>query len=163
LSSNGNNLNVEWRRNKVLELSSQGFTQSDIATVLHVTQPTVNKDLAHIRKQAQENLEQLHHIHEVIPFEYHKAMTGMKHNLKQTLEIAENSSDPRVKLEARRIANDCYKYIMDLTTNSTVVTDAIKYVTQKQEKIDTLKMIDERIEAFPPTGEGEETTTNGVF
>jgi predicted transcriptional regulator len=152
---------VEWRRNKVLELSSQGFTQSDIATVLHVTQPTVNKDLAHIRKQAQENLQR--HIHEVIPFEYHKAMTGMKHNLKQTLEIAENSSDPRVKLEARRIANDCYKYIMDLTTNSTVVTDAIKYVTQKQEKIDTLKMIDERIEAFPPAGEGEETTTNGVF
>jgi predicted transcriptional regulator len=146
LSSNGNNLNVEWRRNKVLELSSQGFTQSDIATVLHVTQPTVNKDLAHIRKQAQENLQR--HIHEVIPFEYHKAMTGMKHNLKQTLEIAENSSDPRVKLEARRIANDCYKYIMDLTTNSTVVTDAIKYVTQKQEKIDTLKMIDERIEAL---------------
>jgi predicted transcriptional regulator len=152
LSSNGNNLNVEWRRNKVLELSSQGFTQSDIATVLHVTQPTVNKDLAHIRKQAQENLE--HHIHEVIPFEYHKAMTGMKHNLKQTLEIAETAADPKTKLQARAIVNDCYKYIMDLITNGSIVTDAIKYVTQKQEKIETLKMIDERIEKL------EEETTN---
>jgi hypothetical protein len=37
LSSDRNNLNVEWRRNKVLELSSHGHTQSDIATVLHVT------------------------------------------------------------------------------------------------------------------------------
>jgi predicted transcriptional regulator len=143
---------VEWRRNKVLELSSQGFTQSDIATVLHVTQPTVNKDLAHIRKQAQENLE--HHIHEVIPFEYHKAMTGMKHNLKQTLEIAETAADPKTKLQARAIVNDCYKYIMDLITNGSIVTDAIKYVTQKQEKIETLKMIDERIEKL------EEETTN---
>ena len=65
----------------------------------------------------------------------------MKHNLKQTLEIAETSSDPRVKLEARRIANDCYKYIMELTTNSAIVTDAIKMVTQKQEQIDTLKKL----------------------
>ena len=28
----------------------------------------------------------------------------MKRNLKQTLEIAETAADPRVKLEARRIA-----------------------------------------------------------
>jgi hypothetical protein len=47
---------------------------------------------------------------------------------------------------------------MDLTTNGVVVTDAIKYVNQKQEQIDTLHKLDERIEAAE-----EETTTNGVF
>jgi hypothetical protein len=82
----------------------------------------------------------------------------MKRNLKQTLEIAETASDPRIKLEARRIANDCYKYIMDLTINGAIVTDAIKYVTQKQEQIDTLHKLDESIEAAE-----EETTTNGIF
>jgi predicted transcriptional regulator len=66
---------VEWRRNKVPELSSQGFTQSDIATVLHVTQPTVNKDLARLRQQARDNLQ--HHIHETIPAEYQKAMNSL--------------------------------------------------------------------------------------
>ena len=55
-------------------------------------------------------------------------MTGMKRNLKQTLEIAESTSDPRTQLQARAIANDCYKYIMDLTTNGVVITDAIKFV-----------------------------------
>jgi hypothetical protein len=49
---------------------------------------------------------------------------------------------------------------MDLTTNGAIVTDAIKYVTQKQEQIDTLHKLDERIEAI---GETEESTTNGVF
>lgn len=48
---------------------------------------------------------------------------------------------------ALAIANDCYKYIMDLTTNGVVVTDAIKYVNQKQEQIDTLHKLDERIKA----------------
>ena len=150
MSSNGNNLNVEWRRNKVLELSSQGFTQSDIATVLHVTQPTVNKDLAHIRQQAQENLQK--HIHETVPEEYQKCMVGMKRNLKQTLEIADTAVDPKVKLQARAIANDCYKYIMDLTTNGAIVTDAIKYVTQKAEQVNTLQKLDERIEAIEEEG-----------
>jgi hypothetical protein len=48
---------------------------------------------------------------------------------------------------------------MELTTNGVVVTDAIKYVNQKQEQIDTLHKLDERIEAV----EKETTTTNGVF
>jgi hypothetical protein len=47
---------------------------------------------------------------------------------------------------------------MDVTTNGVVITDAIKYVTQKTEQIDTLHKLDERMEAAE-----EETTTNGVF
>ena len=55
-------------------------------------------------------------------------MVGMERNLKHVLEIAETAADPKTKLQARAIANDCYKYIMDLTTNGVVITDAIKYV-----------------------------------
>jgi hypothetical protein len=56
------------------------------------------------------------------------------------------------------------KNIMDLTTNGAVITDAIKYVTQKQEQIDTLHKLDDRIEATGEEAEQEETTTtNGVF
>ena len=63
-------------------------------------------------------------------------MTGMKLNLKQTLEIAETSSDPRIKLEARRIANDCYKYIMDMVSNSTIINDSLKYIQSKMDHLD---------------------------
>jgi hypothetical protein len=31
--------------------------------------------------------------------------------------------------------NDCYKYIMDLTTNGVVITDAIKFVQTNTEKL----------------------------
>jgi hypothetical protein len=48
----------------------------------------------------------------------------------------------KIKLQATAIINDCYKYIMDLTTNGVVVTDAIKYVTQ----VDVLQKLDKRIQ-----------------
>jgi hypothetical protein len=39
-----------------------------------------------------------------------------------------------------------------------IVSDAMKFVTQKQEEIDTLHKLDERIESTE-----EETTTNDAF
>jgi lambda repressor-like predicted transcriptional regulator len=151
---------IEWHRAQVLSLSAEGYTVREIAQKLQVGHITVDNDLLYLRKQAQENLQ--HHIHEVVPEEYQKCMVGMKRNLKQTLEIAENTSDPKIKLEARRIANDCYRYIMDLCTNAGIVNEALKFVTQKQQQIDTLKKIDERINNEAVEEETTETT-NGVF
>ena len=118
---------------KCWNLSSQGIVKEILLSTLQVGLGTVNKDILFLRQMSQENLQ--HHIHERIPEEYQNCMTGMKINLKQTLEIAETTSDPRTKLQARAIANDCYKYIMDLTTNGVVITDAIKFVQTNKEKL----------------------------
>jgi IS30 family transposase len=147
---------LEWRRAQVLELASEGYSQREIASKLQVDLAAVNRDIQFLRQQAQEHLQK--HIHEVVPEEYQKCMVGMKRNLKRTLEIAETVSDPKVKLQARAIANDCYKFILDMTTNAGIVSDALKFVTQRKEQLDTLQKLDESIEAIE-----EETTTNGVF
>jgi transposase len=162
---------LEWRRNKVLELSSQGYSEREIAETIRVSDTTVHRDLVYLREQAQENLQR--HIHETVPEEYQKCMVGMKRNLKQTLEIAETAADPKIKLQARAIANDCYKYIMDLTTNGVVITDAIKYVQGKMDHLNKtekalLQDIKEKEhktdgEVVEPETEAEEKTTNGVF
>ena len=86
-------------------------------------------------------------------------MIGTKRNLRRVLEIAESISDPKIKLEAIRIANDCYRFILDMSTNASIISDALKYVNQKQEQIETLQKLDQRIEAI----EEDETTTNGVY
>jgi hypothetical protein len=91
-------------------------------------------------------------------------MVGMQHNLKETLQIAQSASDPKTKLQARAIVNDCYKIIMDLCTNAGIVSDALKFVTQKQEQISTLQKIDERVEVTQEEEENDQTiTTNGIF
>jgi hypothetical protein len=58
----------------------------------------------------------------------------MKHNLKHILEIAETATDPKIKLQARATANDCYKYIVDLCTNAGIVSDALKLLLIRRNK-----------------------------
>jgi hypothetical protein len=49
----------------------------------------------------------------------------------------------RTKLQALALVNDCYKYIMDLTTNGVVITDAIKFVQTSKEKLTIMSAKDE--------------------
>ena len=150
---------LRWRRAQVLELSSQGLTDRDIASKLQVSPLTVYRDLRSLRKQAQDNLQK--HIHEVVPEEYQKCMAGMKSNLKETLDIANSVTDPRVKLQARAIVNDCYKFILDMSTNAGIVSDALKYVTQQKEQLNSLQKLDDKLDELPEPE--QETTTSGVF
>jgi hypothetical protein len=129
-------MQVQWRRAKVLELSSQGYTQLEIATQLQVDEPTTSRDVQYLRQKAQKNLQK--HIHEVVPEEYQKCMVGMKTILKNTLQIAETETDPSIKLQANGVAKDCYKFILDMSTNAGIVSDALKYVAQKKEELSTL-------------------------
>ena len=68
----------------------------------------------------------------------------------------------KTKLQARAIATDIYKYIMDFTTNGAVITDAMKYVIQKTEQVNTLQKLDEKIEGIEEE-EREEATKNGIY
>jgi hypothetical protein len=145
-----------YRRSLILDLDSQGYTHREIVTKLQISRGTVTNDLVFLRKQAQDNLQR--HIHEAIPEYHQKCLWGMKRILKQTLEIGEQSADPKIKLEANRIATDCYKYIMDLNTNGAIVTDAMNRVTQIQKDVTVLNRLDESIKA-----DEEEMTTTGVF
>src|SRR5918995_801577 len=45
------------------------------------------------------------------------------------------TDDDRTRLQALSLINDCYKYIMDLTTNGLVITDAIKFIQTNKEKL----------------------------
>lgn len=158
---------LEWRRGRVLELSSEGYSQREIAQKLQIYKSAVNRDILFLRKQARENLQ--HHIHDKIPEEYQSCMMGMKRNLKEILEIAQTTLDPKTKLQARAIAVDCYKYIMEMTTGGVIITDAIKYVQGQMNHLNkTEKALLQGIKENKK-GESEEEnieeqkTHNGIF
>jgi transposase-like protein len=138
---------IEWRRAKVLELSSQGHSQREIADTIHVGIGTINRDITYLRNEAQENLKT--HIQDKLPEEYQNCMTGINQVLKICWDIVNKSrnvnnndngqtvtmTDNKTILQALALINDCNKYKMDLTTNGVVITDAIKFVQTNKEKL----------------------------
>jgi hypothetical protein len=133
-------------QNKVLELSSQGCSQPELASILQVGLGTVSRDIQYLREQAQENPRT--HINDRLPEEYQNCMTGLKQVLKFSWGIANKlkntdydngqtmtMTDDKTRIQALSLANDCYKYIMDLTTNGVVITDAIKFVQSNKDKL----------------------------
>jgi len=118
---------LEWRRNKVLELSSQGHSQPEIARVLQVGWGTVNRDLSYLRNQAKDNIRK--YIDERLPEEYEKCLVGLNSIVKEAWITSQQTHDRREKMQALSLAKDCYAMKLDLLTNATVVDDAIRFVS----------------------------------
>jgi ATP/maltotriose-dependent transcriptional regulator MalT len=82
---------LKWRRNKVLELSSQGRSQPEIASILQVGLGTVSRDILFLRQQARDNLNT--HINDRLAEEYQSCMAGLKQVLKLSWDIADKSKN----------------------------------------------------------------------
>ena len=59
---------VQWRRDKVQELCSKGYSQREISQTLQVGLATVNRDISYLRNQAKTNIRR--YIDERLPEEY---------------------------------------------------------------------------------------------
>ena len=66
---------MQWRRDKVLDYTSQGYTQREIACTLQVAPSTVAEDQIFLRQQAKENIKS--YIDERLPGEYGKCLIGI--------------------------------------------------------------------------------------
>jgi hypothetical protein len=182
---------IDWRRAKVLELSSQGYSQIEIATNLQMDKSVISRDIAYLRQQAQDNLKM--HIQDKLPEEYQNCMVGINQVLKICWEIVNKSrnvsnndndgqtvtmTDNKTVLQALALINDCNKYKMDLTTNGVVITDAIKFVQTNKERLtmsskkeddkESKERDDEDREQLKEkqeeeTGKSNQVTTNQVF
>ena len=127
---------ISYRRSQVLDLSSQGRTEREIATMSRVGAATIGRDLAYLNKQARESLQV--HIQERLPEQYQKCCNGLIQALKMAWNIVLlDSGNNTTRLQALSLISDIYKYQMDLTTNGIVVTDAIKYVNSKMDHLNT--------------------------
>ena len=146
--------------------------------MLQVDKSIISRDMAYLRDQAQENLQK--HIHQTIPEEYQKAMTGINQVLRMCWSIVSKTEDEKTKLQALSLINDCNKYKIDLSTNGVVITDALNYVQGKMDHLNTaekkllqdIKEDKEEEEALSENSERDEgletrqqqqKTHNGIF
>jgi predicted transcriptional regulator len=156
LSSSVNS--VEWRRNKVQELASQGYNQSEISRILQISQPTINRDITYLRQQSKENIKR--YIDERLPEEYEKCLVGLNAITKEAGNTSQQTEDKREKIQALSLAKECYSMKLDLLTNATVVDDATRFVSQKSKEHLKSSTEGDKEEQEYETGE---TTINQVF
>jgi Trp operon repressor len=120
---------IEWRRDKVQELCSKGYSQREISQVLQVGLATVNRDISYLRQQSKANIKK--YIDERLPEEYEKCLVGLNAITKEAWNTLQQTEDKREKIQALSLAKECYSMKLDLLTNATVVDDAIRFVSQK--------------------------------
>jgi|SRR5918995_1859787 FixJ family two-component response regulator len=131
---------LEWRRSKVLELSSEGRSQSEIARILHVSPATVNADIQFLRQEAKENISK--YIDERLPFEYQKCMVGLDAILCRMSDIANNTeSNSRDILQATSVKMQAYAMKLDLLSNATVIEKAVQFVDRHRPLMDGNKEV----------------------
>jgi transposase len=80
---------IQWRRDKVLELSSQGHSQREISTMLQIGIGTVNRDLSYLREQSRQKIRK--YIDEVLPNEYEKCLVGITSILREAWTTSQNT------------------------------------------------------------------------
>jgi DNA-binding CsgD family transcriptional regulator len=163
---------LEWRRARVLELSSQGRTEREIAATLKIAAATVGRDLAVIHKQAHNSLKS--HIQERLPAQYFKCQSGLDQVLKLAWNmIMTDSVNQSNKLQALSLISDCYRYQMDLSTNAGIIEEAMRFHSSNTVLLNTMTKHKQEQEQKDDIGSqtkttssqdnNETTTTNGVF
>ncbi|MFL6424187.1 MAG: hypothetical protein ACJ71R_11435 [Nitrososphaeraceae archaeon] len=96
---------IDWRRGKVHELSSQGYSQREIAQILQISNGTVNRDLSILRQQAKTNIKK--YIDEILPEEYEKCLVGLNAITREAWNTTQQTEDKREKIQALSLAKGC--------------------------------------------------------
>lgn len=120
-------IQVEWRRNKVLELLSKGNSQTDISNTLQVDLSIISRDVSYLRQQSKQNIRR--YIDEKLPEEYEKCLVGLTAILREAWITSQQTDESREKIQALSLAKECYSMKLELLTNATVVDDAIRFVS----------------------------------
>ncbi len=122
---------LEWRRDKVFELSVKGFSQVEISRMLQISEPTISRDITLLKDNANETIK--NHIQKKLPYEYTKCIQGLEEIIKEGWIIATNADkkgDTREKLQSLALIKDTYNTKMDLLTNASLLQDSIKFVEE---------------------------------
>jgi predicted transcriptional regulator len=131
---------IEWRRNKIDELTVKGFSQSEIARMLEIDKSIVSKDISFLKEEAKETIK--NHIQERLPYEYKKCISGLEEIIKEGWIIATTANkngDSKEHLSSLALIKDTYSTKMDLLTNASLLQDSIKFVSETKENLSNKK------------------------
>ena len=103
-----NKKQIEWRRNKVRQLLLRGNTQSEISRTLHISQPTISRDIDYIKSKYITNSK---NTYKRLSEEYINISLGVDEMIKNSWKIVDdNRTNVKSRLKAMSVIRECYKY-----------------------------------------------------
>jgi predicted transcriptional regulator len=98
---------ISWRRNKVKDLLTRGYAQYEIANVLHISQPTISRDIHYIQREIRKSSDNYgEHLFEI----YRNTLLGLDESIKKLWEIIDSSrTDSKERIKAITLLKECYQ------------------------------------------------------
>lgn len=119
--------NIEWRRDKVRELSSKSLSVSEIATILKIPKSTIHSDIIYLRTLAKENINK--YVDETLVHEFDKINTGLEQIVKNSWQRYESANTDKEKYMYLSLAKETYQVKAALLDSGTIIDKAIRFVT----------------------------------
>ena len=115
-----------WRRNKVRELLARGYHQDDIVNTLHISQPTISRDIHYIQKEIRKNSGNFgEHLFEV----YRNNLQGLDEMIKKLWTVADSpKTDSKEKIKAIVLIGQYYRERLQLIRNEPGLIDQMKRI-----------------------------------
>jgi predicted XRE-type DNA-binding protein len=148
-----NHKDLEYRRDRIVSLYSEGRNHSQIAKILHISRPTVTRDLHYCMKQTKEKAQTF--LEEKLPFEGEACRVGLNKVLEKVWDIIQDKqTSEKAILQALALAKDCYISRMHLLESQSDIHREIEVVSQykeEQERISRLESDRYQRELMEPT------------
>jgi hypothetical protein len=119
---------IEWRRDKVEQLLVKGYNHYEISGILKIPRQTITRDVQYFKQKAKEDVRK--YLDQRLPEEYEKCLVGLTAILREAWNTSHHSNDNKEKIQSLSLAKECYSMKLDLLTNATVVSDAVRFVSE---------------------------------
>jgi predicted transcriptional regulator len=130
---------LEWRRERVLALLAEDYSQNEIASILQVSPASISKDVAYLKDRARLLLRT--HLKETFPLEYQQALVNLKSLRREARDMLRKpETDERVKTRLFIVIKDITESIMNLVLKGDAIDDSIAFMEEKTEQ--TIENID---------------------
>jgi predicted transcriptional regulator len=103
---------IEWRRNKVKDLVIRGHSQYEISNILHISQPTISRDINNIYRDSKKR--RLDSVNESY-FELRNTLAGLTELVKKSWTIVDDSkAGKKERIKAMSLILQCYNKRLEL-------------------------------------------------
>jgi predicted transcriptional regulator len=137
---------IEWRRNKVKDLVIRGHSQYEISTILHISQPTISRDINNIY---QHNKKRQSNSFNESYFELKNALAGLTELVKKSWTIVDDSkAGKKERIKAMSFILQCYNKRLELLNFENRFNEYKEYFDSVQKAEKEIKRREKALQAY---------------